>query len=97
MVAAEAAPLIWINGFPGTGKFTVARAIASLHKLIDPVAAWLPRSHPDYDRERQKQRQLAFDEYASNPDRLADLLIFTGEKIFPAIPDFSRWMTCNLI
>lgn len=106
MAAAKAAPLIWINGFPGTGKFTVAKAITSLransilidnHKLIDPIEARLPRSHPDYNSERQKQRQLAFNQYASNPDTLTDLLIFTGKMMSHTVSGPTRWMTCENI
>ncbi|ENH67553.1 hypothetical protein FOC1_g10010836 [Fusarium oxysporum f. sp. cubense race 1] len=51
------APVMWINGFPGTGKNTIADAMKQLdpsilvldnHKLIDPVAAVISRDHPEY-------------------------------------------------
>ncbi len=54
-MASKVAPLVWINGFPGAGKLTVATALAELdktvividnHRLIDPVEAKFPRSHP---------------------------------------------------
>ncbi|TXC00695.1 hypothetical protein FocTR4_00008194 [Fusarium oxysporum f. sp. cubense] len=52
------APVVWINGFPGTGKKTIADAMRQLdpnilvldnHKLIDPVAAVISRDHPEYN------------------------------------------------
>ncbi|EXA44361.1 hypothetical protein FOQG_08138 [Fusarium oxysporum f. sp. raphani 54005] len=52
------APVMWINGFPGTGKNTIADAMKQLdpsilvldnHKLIDPVAAVISRDHPEYN------------------------------------------------
>ena len=53
------APLVWINGFPGTGKFTVAEQLSILlgaektilidnHQLIDPVEVEMARIHPEY-------------------------------------------------
>lgn len=67
-----AAPLIWINGLPGTGKLTVAKEIGALdslaivisnHSLIDPVARWLgpnSRNHPRYQEERKDECAKAF-------------------------------------
>lgn len=53
-----AAPLVWINGFPGTGKCTIAKQLVALlgderavlidnHQLIDPVEAEMTRSNPE--------------------------------------------------
>ena len=90
MATAKAAALIWINGFPGTGKLTVARAITQLHKdtilldnhkLIDPVEIHTPRSHPDYQKQRRMQRQSAFEQYVFNPASLSKVVIFTGQFI----------------
>lgn len=87
MTTVEAAPLLWINGFPGTGKLTVATAITELHKsavvldnhkLIDPVEAKFPRTHPDYQRERKLYRQKIFDEFVCNTEMLSKLVVFTG-------------------
>ena len=84
----KAAPLVWINGFPGSGKLTMATALATLHgaailldnhKLIDPVEARFPRTHPDYQRERQLYRKAIFDEFVFNTATLSQLVIFTGE------------------
>src|SRR5271156_3033838 len=84
-----AAPLVWINGFPGSGKLTVARALAKLlgkeiilidnHQLIDPVEAKIPRDHSDYQKERQLQRIIAFGEYVANAAMYSRIIIFTGE------------------
>lgn len=62
---------VWINGMPGVGKLTVARALQSLlssssagvtlidnHALIDQVT--VPRSHPDYNAERARIRDAAY-------------------------------------
>ena len=54
-----AAPLIWINGFPGTGKYTVAKQLVAIlgneravlidsHQLIDPVEADMARNNPEH-------------------------------------------------
>ena len=53
------APLVWINGFPETGKLRVAEQLSILlgagktilthnHQLIDPVEVEMARIHPDY-------------------------------------------------
>ncbi|KAI8628542.1 hypothetical protein F5Y19DRAFT_476524 [Xylariaceae sp. FL1651] len=80
------APLIWINGFPGSGKLTVATALQTLnksitlidnHKLIDPVSSRLPRSHPKYQQERQAERQAAFKRHVQCSSSLSELIVFT--------------------
>lgn len=53
---AQVPPLLWINGFPGSGKLTIAKKIVKLsagdtvlidnHQLIDPVAAKISRDPP---------------------------------------------------
>ena len=68
-----AAPLVWINGFPGTGKYPIANQPVSLvgnekaiiidnHQLIDPVEEKMARKHPEYQNVRhhpdcQKRRR----------------------------------------
>ncbi|KAM0420372.1 hypothetical protein ACHAPT_011791 [Fusarium lateritium] len=53
------APIIYINGFPATGKFAIARHLVSLfkadtaklvhnHLLINPADAILDRDQPGY-------------------------------------------------
>lgn len=88
-----ASPLIWINGFPGSGKYTVSKVIAQLipdgaiildsHKLIDPVEARFPRLHPDYQKERHLYRQAIFKEHVYNEATLSKLVVFTGACIPP--------------
>lgn len=84
-----AAPLIWINAFPGTGKLTIAKAIKSMgefitvidnHQLIDPVAAKLSRDDPHYQTERKRERERAFKKYVQDPGRASETIIFTGKK-----------------
>lgn len=80
-------PVIWINGFPGTGKLTIARELARIymlsilidnHKLIDPVAARFSRDHPQYQIERKRRREWAFENFVFEPARLSEAVIFTG-------------------
>ncbi|KAI1175827.1 hypothetical protein F4777DRAFT_578612 [Nemania sp. FL0916] len=80
------APLIWINGFPGSGKLTVATALQALnrsmtlidnHKLIDPVSLRLPRSHPKYQQERKAERQAAFRQHVLGSSSLSKPIVFT--------------------
>lgn len=81
------APLIWINAFPGTGKLTIAKAMAVLdpsivvidnHQLIDPVAAKFARDHPDYQAERKLERERAFQRYVMDPALASSTIVFTG-------------------
>ncbi|OQE21674.1 hypothetical protein PENSTE_c011G09754 [Penicillium steckii] len=82
-----AAPLIWINGFPGSGKLTVAKVFKQLtqddtiildnHQLIDPVEARFPRLHPEYQKERHLYRQAIFKEHVYNKAKLSKIVVFT--------------------
>lgn len=89
MAATSKAPVVWINGFPGTGKLTIANAIAKLHehdntlvldnhKLIDPVEGTCPRGHPEYNEQRQIYRQAVLEESVRSPSSHGRLVIFTG-------------------
>ncbi|KAK1772247.1 hypothetical protein QBC33DRAFT_520646 [Phialemonium atrogriseum] len=86
MATTKAAPLVWINGFPGSGKLTVAMAISTLHKavivldnhkLIDPVEAQFPRTHPCYQHERQSYRQAVLEKYVCDTATNSRLVVFT--------------------
>ncbi|PON26140.1 hypothetical protein TGAM01_v205084 [Trichoderma gamsii] len=79
-------PVLWINGFPGTGKLTIARELARIHipsilidnhQLIDPVAAKFSRDHPRYQIERKLRRAWAFENFVWEPTRLLEAVIFT--------------------
>jgi len=89
MATTKIAPLVWINGFPGCGKLTIASVMKTLHtdmilldnhKLIDPVEAKYARSHPDYQKERHQYRQNIFREHVSNPATLSRVVVFTGKN-----------------
>ncbi|GIZ43980.1 hypothetical protein CKM354_000718900 [Cercospora kikuchii] len=80
--------LVWINGFPGVGKLTVARELLKLytkeqvalidnHQLIDSVAARFQRNDPQYYVERRKERQKAFERWVLNRDERHRLVVFT--------------------
>lgn len=82
-------PLVWINGFPGVGKLTVARELLKLytnkqfvlvdnHQLIDPVAARFERDDPKYYAERRKERQNALERWVLNENETYRLIVFTG-------------------
>jgi adenylylsulfate kinase-like enzyme len=81
------APLIWINAFPGTGKFTIASILARKlmegrctlvhnHDLIDAVT--YPRDHPEYRRLRKEERSKAFERHVLVVDTMERCVIFTG-------------------
>ncbi|KAF2020255.1 hypothetical protein BU24DRAFT_135955 [Aaosphaeria arxii CBS 175.79] len=81
-------PLIWINGFPGTSKYRIAKLTATLlsdgdpllihnHSLIDPVDARYSRDHPDYQQERRRGREAVFKSRVEDPAFRARIIIFT--------------------
>lgn len=91
---------IWINGFPGVGKLTVAKELHRMldnsvlidnHQLIDVVK--LPRDDPDYNAQRIKAREAAFEKWVYLDGEAAEgnakaqrVIIFTGESaIAPCI------------
>lgn len=98
MATNKIAPVVWINGFPGCGKLTTTSIVKTLHedmilldnhKLIDPVEAKFPRSHPDYQKERHLYRQQIFKEYVSNSTKLSQVVVFTGKTLLPTINNTS--------
>lgn len=81
-------PIVHINGFPGTGKLTVARRLAEklsalnarlVHNylLIDPAGAILPRSSVDYQPLRHAIRAAVFATLIQSRDTFDSLYIFT--------------------
>lgn len=87
MPTAIKAPVVWINGFPGTGKKTIADAMKQLdpnitvldnHKLIDPVDAVLSRDHIDYNIRRKQLRQAILQRVVRHSSSHGRPVIFTG-------------------
>ncbi|KAM0233528.1 hypothetical protein ACHAP5_010403 [Fusarium lateritium] len=81
-------PIIHINGFPGTGKLTIARKLVALlasyngklvhnHLLIDPAGAILPRTSVDYQPLRRAIRAAVFDTLATSQDTFDSVFVFT--------------------
>ena len=80
-------PLIWINAFPGTGKYTIASILVNKlmegqcklihnHDLIDGVK--VPRDHPMYRTLRKDERTKAFAQHVLAPEEKGKCVIFTG-------------------
>ncbi|OHE94567.1 hypothetical protein CORC01_10095 [Colletotrichum orchidophilum] len=85
---------IYINGYPGVGKLTVANALSNLiprsrvfhnHLVIDPVAAMLDRDDADadagaYNDLRTSFRKHALDAIATHPALADKTFIFTDAR-----------------
>ena len=87
----QSAPVIWINAFPGTGKYTIASILANElmagrctlihnHDLIDVVS--VPRDHPMYRMLRKEGRAKAFAQHVLAPRSRGKCVIFTGMSIW---------------
>lgn len=85
--AKQPKPLIHINGFPGTGKLTIARILQQLlgpqgrlvhnHLLINPADAVLHRTEPGYQDLRRAIRAAVFTSLADSPSTHDHVYIFT--------------------
>lgn len=83
------ASYIYINGYPGIGKLTIAKALQPLlssakifhnHLMIDPVAAILDRSAPEYQAVRANVRRVLLDAIATT-ESISDVTwIFTDSR-----------------
>lgn len=90
---AKPLPLIHINGFPGTGKLTVARTLQELlrcrlvhnHLLINPADAVLHRTEPGYQDLRRAIRGAVFSSLAHNPATYAFAYVFTDFQSSSAV------------
>jgi len=86
-----APPLVWINGFPGSDKLTIAKALLECvgrdrvvidnHQLVNRVGAIVSRSNPDYQRYCKAYRQKALDRTAAEPGLRRKAVVFTGITI----------------
>lgn len=81
--------IIYINGFPGVGKLTVARALQPLipgyeiihnHELIDPVEARYPRGSPYYQEKRSEYRRKRLEPIKNDASFSETVFIFTDSQ-----------------
>ncbi|KAL8738293.1 MAG: hypothetical protein Q9181_000882 [Wetmoreana brouardii] len=84
-----APPLIYINGYPGVGKYTIAKELVKLlpnaklldnHQLIDPVAAVYERWMPEYQGLRKTVRKGILDSIATSTTLMDVTWIFTDSQ-----------------
>lgn len=82
-------PFVYINGYPGVGKLTVARELERLlpkskvydnHLLIDPIAQLADRSSPEYDMIRTSLRRLILDVIGTAESTRGTTWIFTDSR-----------------
>ncbi|CZR59410.1 uncharacterized protein PAC_09302 [Phialocephala subalpina] len=88
-------PIIHINGFPGTGKLTIAIALAALlptttklvhnHLLINPADAILTRSQSGYQDLRRAIRSAVFQSLIHEPATYETAYIFTDFQSTDAV------------
>ena len=83
------AHIIYINGWPGVGKLTVARHLQTLipdsrvlhnHELIDPVEKRYSRTHPAYYAKRGEYRSQRLKPVAKDPALRDTVFIFTDSQ-----------------
>ncbi|KAI3585297.1 hypothetical protein IWW34DRAFT_816276 [Fusarium oxysporum f. sp. albedinis] len=91
------APVVWINGFPGTGKKTIADAMKQLdpnilvldnHKLIDPVAATILQRHVLHPSSHD--HLVVFTAGSKCGTRVRNAAIYAGRPFLPV------YLTCGL-
>lgn len=102
-----AAPVIYINGFPGVGKFTIAKALQCIipnsvlihnHQLIDPVEKKYPRGSRFYAEKRSAYRQKFLHPIAHDPQTKDTIYIFTDCQVDhnECVGDYSDLaLSCN--
>lgn len=80
---------IYINGYPGVGKFTVARELQRIlpnskvyhnHLFIDPIAALVDRSSPEYNTIRTNYRRHLLNLIATSESERNTTCIFTDSR-----------------
>ncbi|KJK76303.1 hypothetical protein H634G_08363 [Metarhizium anisopliae BRIP 53293] len=85
--AQKPLPIIHLNGFPGTGKLTVAKCLQKMlgphgrlvhnHLLINPADAVLHRTEPGYQDLRRAIRSAVFSSLAQSAATHAFAYLFT--------------------
>lgn len=81
-------PIVYINGFPGVGKLTIGRHLATLlsplngklvhnHLLINPADAVLSRSQPGYQALRHAVRAAIISALIHEPATYDSVYVFT--------------------
>jgi hypothetical protein len=99
IMAPRRAPVVWVNGFPGTGKSTVSGILVDLigrtnamcferHKITDAVDKNITPDDPEYHNEQEKFRQSLFQRFVENE------LCYNVVFIFPGILGSYQNMAC---
>ncbi|KAK8123413.1 hypothetical protein PG999_003331 [Apiospora kogelbergensis] len=80
--AVPPSPIIHINGFPGVGKLTVARALRAFSgpTICPPACAILKRTEEGYQSLRRALRAAVFEPLAENPTTYEHSYIFTDNQ-----------------
>jgi hypothetical protein len=89
------APFIYINGYAGVGKLSIAKYLLPLlpqparlldnHLLIDPVAALLDRSSTEYQPLRKSLRQNILSMISSSEELRNTTIVFTDQQSSSAL------------
>lgn len=89
------APFIYINGYPGVGKLTIAQHLVphlphparllGNHLLIDPVGALLDRTSPEYQSFRKAVRSSVLSAIACSQDLANTIIVFTDQQSSSAV------------
>jgi adenylylsulfate kinase-like enzyme len=86
----EPPPFVYINGYAGVGKFTIAKSLVPLlpqptklvhnHLLIEPVAAIFGRTSSEYQPLRKSVRQLMLSTICNSEELNSSILVFTDQQ-----------------
>jgi hypothetical protein len=99
-------PFIYLNGYAGVGKLTVAKELIKLlpqpaklldnHLLIDPAAAILERNSPEYQPLRKALRITVLDAIATSTDLKRTTFIFTDQQSSNPLGSATRRKTMKM-
>ncbi|EMF13071.1 uncharacterized protein SEPMUDRAFT_155484 [Sphaerulina musiva SO2202] len=89
-MAAKSQPLfVYINGYPGVGKLSVARELRAIlpntkvfdnHNLIDATSSIYERGMPEYQPLRRQMRRVVLDSIATSESTREITWIFTDQQ-----------------